>query len=110
MALTEFTFKVGGDENIDLSLDQTTDSQSLCGSYQWSINATSGDVVGVPTYTIEVSNDDSTWYEYNNDSTNVAFTDAVDDNHFAFKYIRLVITSNGSTGTGIWHFTGRTSA
>ncbi len=94
-----------GFPTIDLSIDGPTDSLSVCENYVWIITPnTLAAIVGAPTWTVEVSSNDVDWFEYNNESTDVAIVDAVDDNHAAFAYIRLVISSNGGSGTGIFKF------
>lgn len=62
-----------------------------------------GLTAGDPTYTIEVSNDNLTWFEYNNLSTDVSVNDAVDDNHLAWIYMRVVYDAKTET-TGTVEF------
>ena len=93
------------------SHDATITANSLalesCANYTWSVTPVpSGIVGGPPTYTIEVSNDGVTWFEYSPLSTNVAIVDAVDDIHLAFTFMRIVHTANGTTaGTVDYYFT-----
>lgn len=83
----------------DATVGETSEPLSSCFNYRWSVTPIiSGLVGGPPTYTIEVSNDNSTWFEYNSESTNISVVDAVEDDHLAFIFMRIVHTVNGATG------------
>lgn len=77
--------------------DFTTDSFEMCFNHFWSFSVTDNTTGGSPDYTIEVSNDNTQWYEYNSSSSNVLLDDGVDDTHFAWRYFRVVYLSNGVT-------------
>ncbi|GAG46875.1 unnamed protein product [marine sediment metagenome] len=79
--------------------DFTTDAFRLCFNHAWAFSVTDSTTGGSPDYTIEVSNDDVQWYEYNSDSTNVSLDDGVDDTHMVWKYFRVVYDSTG-VGSG----------
>jgi len=81
----------------DGTLDFTTDSFEMCFNHYWSFSVTDNTVGGTPTYTIEASNDNVQWYEYNLNSSLVDLADGVDDNHFAWRYFRVVYVSNAVT-------------
>lgn len=85
----------------DASISGTSEAIRSCYKYEWSIAPiTAGLTSAKGEYTIEVSNDNVNWFEYNNLSTDVSIEDAVDDIHFAWIYIRLVYDAKTeSTGT-----------
>ncbi len=88
----------------DASVSETSSSLRYCYKNVWSLfpvaaGLTSGDSL----YTIEVSNDDVNWFEYNNLSTDVSIVDSVDDNHLAWVYIRVVYKAQTET-TGTVEF------
>jgi hypothetical protein len=97
--IRKFQFSDG--ELHDATLSETSQSLSNCFKYDWSLAPIqSGLTTTTPTYTIEVSNDNTNWFEYNNLSTDVLIEDAVDDNHLAWIYIRIVYDAKTeSTGT-----------
>lgn len=103
----ERTFNFTSDGEIhDATVDETSEALESCQNYTWSITPILvGITGGTPEYTIEVSNDGVTWFEYNNASTNVSVEDAVDDTHLAFTKIRIVHDAKGaSSGTVEYKF------
>jgi len=96
---TKFIFSDG--TSHDATVSETTQSISSCYKYEWSLTPIkTGMTELTSTYTIEVSNDDVNWFEYNNLSTDVSIIDAVDDTHLAWIYIRIVYDAKTeSTGT-----------
>ncbi len=96
-------FKITGVEakGVDATNDFTTDGYKFENSHDWSVSLKSIGVVGGPaSYTLQVSNNGSTWYDYNSDSSNVVLEDSVDSDHMAFRFLRVVYTANGtSAGT-----------
>jgi hypothetical protein len=97
-------FEFGDGTSHDATVSETSQSIQSCYKYEWALAPIkSGLTVGDPTYTIEVSNDDTTWFEYNNLSTNVSVDDAVDDNHLAWVYMRVVYNA-GTETTGTIEF------
>lgn len=83
------------------SVSETSESIRSCYKYEWSIAPiTAGLTSAKGEYTIEVSNDNVNWFEYNNLSTDVSIEDAVDDIHLAWVYMRIVYDAKTeSTGT-----------
>lgn len=96
-------FKISGSnaQGTDATNDVTTDSFEFKSSHDWSVSIPGDSITGgPPTYTVEVSNDDSTWYDYNNSSTDIDVVDAVADHYFSFRYMRVNYSANGtSAGT-----------
>lgn len=93
-------FKISGAEaqGVDATNDVTTDAFKLGESYDWSVSLNDTGVTGgPPTYTIEVSNNSSKWYEFNQNSTDVALADSVTAEYFGFKYMRVIYSANGTT-------------
>lgn len=100
---TKFIFTSDGTTH-DATVSETTESIQSCYKYDWSVAPIqSGLTVGDPIYTIEVSNDNITWFEYNNLSTDVSVEDAVDDDHLAWVWMRIVYNS-GTETTGTIEF------
>lgn len=85
----------------DATSNFTTDKYEFKSSHDWSVSIEgTGIVGGPPTYTVEVSNNDSLWYEYNNSSTNIDIADSVADHYFGFRYMRVIYSANAaSAGT-----------
>jgi len=100
-------FEFGDGTSHDASVSETSNSVTNCYKYEWAVApVTSGLTSGDATYTIEVSNDNVNWFEYNNLSTDVSIVDAVDDNHLAWIYIRIVYDAKTeTTGTIEFNFT-----
>ena len=85
----------------DASVSEVSQSIRSCYKYEWSIAPiTAGLTSAKGEYTVEVSNDNVNWFEYNNLSTDVSIEDAVDDIHLAWVYMRIVYDAKTeSTGT-----------
>lgn len=96
-------FKILGVEakGVDATSDFTTDAYEFCYSHDWSVSLNElGLVGGPPTYTVEVSNNNTKWYDWDVLSTNAAIQDSVDAPYMSFKYMRIVYSANGtSSGT-----------
>lgn len=100
---TKFNFTSDGTSH-DATVSETSESLESCYKYEWSVAPIqSGLSVGDPIYTIEVSNDDTNWFEYNSLSTDVSVDDAVDDIHLAWIYMRIVYNA-GTETTGTIEF------
>ena len=95
----KFVFSDGTDH--DASVSEISESWEVCFDYGWSlfvdqISLTSFD----STWTIEVSNDDNTFYNYKSNSIDIPIIDAYDDIHLSWTYMRINYNSNTeSTGT-----------
>ena len=94
-----FEFEDGIEHNATVS--GFSASLQSCYKYNWSlVPILTGTTSNDATYTIEVSNDNVNWFEYNNLSTDVSVEDAVDDIHLAWIYLRIVYNAKTeSTGT-----------
>lgn len=94
----ERTFIFSDGTAHDATISETSEALMSCQNYTWSVSPTAiGLTGGTPEYTIEVSNDGVTWFEYNNASTDVSVEDAVDDIHLSFTQMRINHNSKGST-------------
>lgn len=98
---TEITFKFGDGSVHDASVDETSESQQICYQYGWSItpiaNVAGG---GVPDYTVQVSDDNVTWFNFSPASTGVPLNIAVERSALNFLYIRIVYDAAvATTGT-----------
>lgn len=95
--IRKFEFADGTDH--DATVDESSLALESCYKYGWNITPiTTGLTGGTPEYTVEVSNDNINWFEYNNLSTDVSVDDAVCDDHLTFIYMRIVHQSKGATG------------
>lgn len=93
-------FKVNGQnaQQLDATQNVTTDAYQFNNSHGWMVSINDINVAGGPgTWTIQVSNNSSKWYDLNLDSTDVVLEDAVDSDFIGFKYMRVVYSSNGTT-------------
>ena len=96
----KFTFSDG--QGHDVTIDETSEPLQSCQDYKWSITPNTQLLVGgPPLYTIEVSNDGSSWFEYNSESTDITTDNAVCDDHLAFTQMRIVHKANGSTSGNV---------
>lgn len=81
----------------DISVGGTTASQKLDEQYGWSIAPT---VIGTPSiakYTVEVSQDDITFFDYKILGTDVSLEDAVEDRSINWGFIRIKVTPGGAS-------------
>lgn len=78
--------------------DFTTDSISFDNSHDWSVSFSSTGITGgPPTYTVEVSNDDSTWFPWSVASTDIGLGVSPNDNFMPYKHLRVVYENNVTT-------------
>lgn len=83
---------------VDATGDVTTDPYQFEHSHGWSVSLSESALVGgPPTYTVEVSNNLTKWYEWDSLSTDVALVDSPDATYMSYKYMRVVYTANGTT-------------
>lgn len=100
MSLVYFKISDVNTKAVDATNDFTTDKFRFEVSQNWSVSFKDNSVVGLPTYTIEVSNNGSTWYELNVLSTDVKFDDSITSDFFSYRFMRVVYSANGaSAGT-----------
>lgn len=92
-------FKIGGvpAQNVDATSDVTTDAFATFISHDWSVSFKDNSVVGFPTYTIEVSNNESTWYNIADKAKNVKFDDSITCDFLSYRYMRVLYSANGAT-------------
>lgn len=103
--MSKFGFKyflVGGtvvDGTFSGASDFTTDALNLS-SFQdaWLLYANSTYTTGAPTFTIQVSDDESVWFDYNERTTDVLFNRIVKESVFYPKFMRLVYKANSADG------------
>lgn len=95
-------FKISGADavGVDATNDFTTDGYPFEISHDWSVSFKDNAVTGLPTYTLQVSNNNSTWYNLNVLSTGVKFDDSITSDFISYRFMRVVYTANGaSAGT-----------
>ena len=97
--MSTLKFKISGSDisGNDATIGFTTDAVEWCYSHDWSVGMTTSGIDGAATYTIEVSNDNVTWYEYDANSTDLSVADSFEWDYFGYKYQRLVYTPTGVT-------------
>ncbi len=100
MSLTHFKISGVDAKGVDATSNFTTDSYRFEISQDWSVSFKDNAVVGLPTYTLEVSNNNATWYDLNVLSTNVKLEDSITSDFISYRYMRVVYTANAaSAGT-----------
>lgn len=96
--MNEIILKTGG-VDYDLSQDQTGDSVQLCFQYGWSITPVFNSS-GLATYTVLVSDDNITFFDYKDLAKDVSIDDSLCDTHMNYLFIRVDTISNGDSGIG----------
>ncbi len=90
--------KVSGITPIDATISFTTDAETICSDYSWALSMGEDSLTTeTGTYTVEVSNDNTTWKTYKSTAENVSVIDALDDTHLPWVYFRVVYLPNGET-------------
>ena len=84
-------------EGKDASVAFTSDSVEWDYSHDWSVSFSGVGVDGSPVFTIQCSNDNLTWYDYDINSTDVSIANSFEWDYFGFKYQRVVYTPTGVT-------------
>jgi len=85
---------------VDADTNFTSDEIRFDKSHDWSVTLVgTGIVGGPPTYTVEVSNDKTKWYDWDVSATDVALADSAGSDHLGYKYMRIVYTA-GTTSAG----------
>jgi len=95
-------FKVSGSPAVavDATSNFTTDPFDFKSSSDWAVALIETGLVGAPTFSVEVSTNQTKWYEWDALSTNVAIDDSPDADYMSFAYMRIVYLANGaSAGT-----------
>ncbi len=95
----------------DATISQVSESFQICFPYEWSVFV---DQVGLTnslgTWTIEVSNDDNTFYNYKSNSVDIPIMDAYDDIHMSWTYMRINYNAQTETsGTVEFEITLKTN-
>jgi hypothetical protein len=80
---------------LDLKTSQKSSEVLINGSGPLSIQPVTNNLCGLPTYTLEVSNDKVNFCSYTNDSTDISLSRAIQINYTSipWKYMRISITS-----------------
>jgi len=105
MSIT-LTFVFSDGTTHDASISEASESLELCFNSGWSLTPVSSGLGGSPTYTLEVSNDNTNWFSYEEASEDVSIEDGLDDTHQAFLYARINYDAfNNNTGTVSFQYT-----
>lgn len=91
------TFEFSDGETHDASISEISISQQVCYRYGWSITPEVNFSGLEPAYTIEVSNNGSTWASYAEETENADVTQPFDDTHFNFLYVRINYVKGATT-------------
>lgn len=87
----KYLFMFTSDGSVhDATVTETSIALENCNNYVWNITPTNVGVVGVPTYTVEVSDNGISWFEYDTLFTDVDTVHAVEDTQLSFTMIRIV--------------------
>ena len=100
--MSTLRFKVSEVEVVDYdaTVNFTTDEIRFLHSHDWSVDVSETGTDGNPTFTIQASNDNLKWYDYDKNAQNVKIEDAFGWDYFEFKYMRIVYVATGvTTGT-----------
>jgi len=82
----------------DATVSEISLPQEICFPYEWSVFVNQvGLTTSDSTWTIEVSNDNNTFYNYKTNSLNIPVIDAYDDTHFSWTYMRINYDSKTET-------------
>jgi hypothetical protein len=104
MAIHELKFIFGDGATHDASVTESSAALEFCASHFWSLIPVFAALDASPLWTLEVSNDNVTFSPYATETDGAAIEQGFDDNHLAFKYMRVTYTANGNT-TGTVEFT-----
>lgn len=104
MPIRELQFLFGDGATHDASVTETSASLEFCASHFWSLIPVFASLDASPLWTLEVSNDNVTFSPYDAVTLDAAIAQGFDDNHLAFKYVRVAYDANGNT-TGTVSFT-----
>lgn len=104
MAIRELQFIFGDGASHDASVTESSESLVFCDSHFWSLIPVVASLDASPLWTLEVSNDNVTFSPYASETDGAAIAQGFDDNHLAFKFMRVTYTANGNT-TGTVEFT-----
>jgi len=85
----------------DATVSEISDALTpQCANYVWNITPKNIGVVGIPQYTVEVSSDGISWFDYDTLFTGVSTVDAVENTQLSFTHIRIKhISGTASAGT-----------
>jgi len=84
---------------VDLAAGGTTTPLEITFQHGFSIAPTVTGTPSIATYTVEVSHDNVAYFDYKTLGTNVAVTDAIEDNTINWGFLRILVTPGG-TSTG----------
>ena len=97
-AESEFNvFQFGDGSDHDATVDETSSAIDTPNNFGWNVAPTSTGVSGVAQYTVEVSQDGVTWFDYAVIFTNVANVDAVEDPFLTWEKMRINHKAGSST-------------
>jgi len=77
-------------ETEPANADFLSDGIKLDNSHDWSVTLVGSGIIGGPgTYTVQVSNDNSNWFDWDVTTTNVALADSAGNDHLGYAFIRF---------------------
>jgi hypothetical protein len=92
-------FKISGSEAkaVDATTNFTTDAFTFDNSIAWSVSLKDNGVVGSPTYSVEVSNNGSTWYVWSATSSGLSLNAKVNDDNMPCAFMRVNYVANAAS-------------
>ena len=91
---------------IDLTVGGVTIAKQICSNYDWSLAPTLSATAGTSEYTIQVSQDNITFFDYKDGLAVTVVDNSFQDHYLAWTYIRVSVTAGG-TGTATFNFLGK---
>ena len=91
--------------SVDLTTGGTTTAVQICFNYDWSIAPTLTGSAGTSEYTLQVSQDNVTFFDYKEGAT-TSVDNSFQDHYFAWTYVRISVTAGG-TGSASFNFLGK---
>ena len=98
MSYEKKIFVFAGETELDITADATSEGIEMPENYLWSVSPNIvAAITGAPTYTIEVSSDGHTWFEYTSDLTDMAITTSTGVEGFEYILMRIVVSANSAS-------------
>ena len=73
-------------------------------SGQWVLYCSSDHTSGTPTVTLQISDDNADWFDYQTESTDIEIPNWFYDDKMVHRYFRIVYTANSSNGNVSFKF------
>ena len=87
--------------SVDLGTGGETSPVEVCYQYGWSIAPTVTGTAGNADYTLLVSQDNITYFEYTPDAVGVSVEDAIQDSQFNWSWVKISVDSGGGSSGSV---------